>query len=151
MKNTCERIFGRRRDAAILIVVLVCLGIASSMTVTAMQSSLRARREMSRQWQLEQTRWLLDAGIRQAMNSATKTDQEPDNDSAPDAAVAGETWDVTDSVSRCSAATITITPVESSAGDDAAVFEVTAVIENEDSPPVQTRRSRVIRLAPVVR
>ena len=56
------------RRGAVLIMVLVCLGIATTLILGIVQSSLHQRRHLRQELQLEQTRWLLDAGISRAVS-----------------------------------------------------------------------------------
>ena len=56
-----------KRDGATLIVVLVCLGLITSLMFTAFQSSLKQRRQLDRELQMEQTRWLAKAGLAHGM------------------------------------------------------------------------------------
>ncbi len=55
------------RRGTLVVCVLVCLLVASSMVVATTQSALRARRECRTQQQLRQTELLLDAGIRRSI------------------------------------------------------------------------------------
>ena len=71
------------RGGAVLLCVLACLGVATAIVMVSIRSSLRARRQMRQELQLEQTRWLLDAGVAYA-KSRLRTD--PDYE--------GELWQV---------------------------------------------------------
>ncbi len=51
---------------SLLVCVLVCLGIASVVSLGALRTSLTHRRELQRHWQMEQTQWVLEAGWRRA-------------------------------------------------------------------------------------
>ena len=55
------------RRGTVLIAVLVCMGFATSILLGAVQTSLRLRREVRQELQLEQTKWLMDLGIRKAI------------------------------------------------------------------------------------
>ncbi|TWT75407.1 hypothetical protein [Allorhodopirellula solitaria] len=128
-----------RRSGAVLLAVLVCLGIASAITGLAMQRSLRARRQLNHDWQLEQTRLLLDAGVRHVHRSVT---ENPD--------YTGELLELGAALESYATARVEIEAAE----DDAAAvsskrFMVVATIQNQDVHPFQTKRSRVIATQPV--
>ncbi len=53
----------RQRNGTIVIAVLVCLAIATTILFGAIEVSLRQRRQVRSETQMEQTYWLLDAGI----------------------------------------------------------------------------------------
>ena len=63
----------RRRCGVLLITVLATLGIVLSLMASAVTISLRQRREVRNQIQVEQTRWLLDAAISHAVTKARST------------------------------------------------------------------------------
>ncbi len=70
MKLVCRGNPGRRLNGAdrqrvgtILIVVLVCLVVVTSILFGAITVSIRHRQQLRNELQLEQTYWLLDAGI----------------------------------------------------------------------------------------
>lgn len=67
----------RPRSGTILIVVLVCLVAATTILFGAIEVSFRHRRQLRAELQLEQTYWLLDAGIGTAIE---KFKQAPDFD-----------------------------------------------------------------------
>jgi type II secretory pathway component PulK len=56
----------RSRRGTLLIAVLVCLVVVATILLGVVQSSLRQRYQLRNELQLEQTRWLLDAGMGQA-------------------------------------------------------------------------------------
>ncbi len=57
-----------RRSGAILIVVLTCLLVALSLVLTAVQSSVRARRECKEACLVRQTQLLIEAGTLRAID-----------------------------------------------------------------------------------
>ncbi|MCM2371537.1 hypothetical protein [Aporhodopirellula aestuarii] len=120
---------------AILLAVLVCLVVASAITGLAMQTSLRARHQMKVHWQLEQTRMLLDVGIRRTLKLA-----------AEDVDYEGESWVLDDAFETFSQARVEIKslPPDESNEQASRRFEIIATIHNLDSVPVQTKRSRII-------
>ncbi len=64
-----------KRNGSVLIAVLVCMAIATTILLGIVQSSLRLQRQMRHEMQMEQTRWILDAGISQA---SKQLNSEPD-------------------------------------------------------------------------
>lgn len=86
-------------------------------------------------WQLEQTRTLLDAGIRRTLSLA-----------AEDSNYEGESWVVDDALESFSEARVEIKllPTDSPDETDATQFEVIATIRNRDLQPVQTKRSQIV-------
>ena len=68
------------RSGALLIAVLICIGVVLALTMSALQTSLNQRRQLSRTLQMEQTRLLLEAAAESAavdkwMQSQDKTDK----------------------------------------------------------------------------
>ena len=61
----------KSRRGTVLVAVLVCIGIALAITLVALRSSLSTRRQLVLERQVEQTRWLLDAGITRAIRSVS--------------------------------------------------------------------------------
>lgn len=57
----------RAPKGSLLVCVLVCMGIALSISLTAVHASLRERRQATAEWQMEQTRWAADAGLSHAL------------------------------------------------------------------------------------
>ena len=55
------------RKGTVIIAVLVCMTVAVSILLGAMHSSLTLRRQSRLELQMEQTRQLLDAGVRRAL------------------------------------------------------------------------------------
>lgn len=133
----------QKREAMLLICVLVCLGIAMSITAIAIQSSLRARRQMNHHWQLEQTRAVLDAAVRRYAVSG-KTDLK-DWD---------QPWVLDGVIERYPFARATIEKIDLKTDDESAdesdlndfeIYQVTAELKNVDPNPIVTRRSRRIK------
>jgi len=52
-----------RHGAAALTVVLVSIGVIGALIFASMQTSLRQRRQLDVELQMEQTRWLAEAGL----------------------------------------------------------------------------------------
>ena len=57
----------QRRGAATLIFVLACCAVAMALVTVSLQVSLRQRRQLRTEHQLEQTRWVLDAALRKSI------------------------------------------------------------------------------------
>lgn len=129
-----------KRSGAILVCVLVCMGIATTIGLVAVRSSLQARRQMRQEVQLEQTRWLLDAGLARGLQQLR---QSP--------AYQGETWNVAPALQSYPDAVVNIEVLaDSSAPDGPARLQVTAVLGHSDplsaAPAGATRRSDSIVL-----
>ena len=60
----------KQKTGTVLVAALACMAIASMIVLAAIQTSLQQRRQLHRLAQMEQTRWLLDAGISHAVNLA---------------------------------------------------------------------------------
>lgn len=65
----------RRRAGTILIGVLVCVAVTSAILTGIATSALRQRRQIRRELQMEQTRWLLEAGL---VRASTQCRDNPD-------------------------------------------------------------------------
>ena len=125
----------KKQRGMLLICVLVCLGIASTITGLTVQSGLRARRQMTRHWQLEQTRLLLDAGVRRAVIKA----RDDDNDWR-------EEWDVSNAFEKYAIAKVSINTVVDDPLEEES-WRITAELQTDDQIPSVTRRSRVISIS----
>ena len=53
----------RGRRGFVLVVVLVCLSVIAALIFSALQTSLRQRKQLDRELQMEQTRLLAEAGL----------------------------------------------------------------------------------------
>lgn len=126
-----------RRGGWTMVAVLVCLSIATAITALGMRTSLRARRQLNNQWQLEQTRLLLDAGIRRVGRLAN---EQPDYE--------GELWNLDGVLESYPEARVEIKALSSDASQPDADrrFEVVSIIRNGDQTPVQTKRSRIVSM-----
>ena len=127
-RNGCANRRAKTRAGTLLVIVLVCLGVGTTIALTMLSSSLRARRQMRTEVQLEQTLWLLDAGKHRA---AAQLGLQPD--------YAGETWSVRPSPVKRADATISI-EVDRTAEKQAAVT-VVARIAFARNPSHATQRS----------
>ena len=70
----------QRHGAAALTVVIVCIGVIGALMFASLQTSLRQRRQLGRELQMEQTRWLAEAGIEHAKQLIQSGD-EPESGS----------------------------------------------------------------------
>ncbi len=71
----------RRRNGTVLIAVLACAAVAVSLVMLSVQVSLRQRRILRTEHQLEQTRWVLDAAVRKSI--ANPADESSENEVRP--------------------------------------------------------------------
>ncbi len=67
---TAVRRAGSRRSGAILLCVLACATVSMALAVIWLHAALQTRREAKRALQLRQAEWLLDAGVRRAVERA---------------------------------------------------------------------------------
>jgi type II secretory pathway component PulK len=128
------------RNASILPVALVCLAVASTLMLSALRVGLQARMQLHTAHQVQQTRWLLDAGVRRALASLRKN---ADYD--------GETIRLDESLIRERSATLTIRVVRladtsddsnlTEVGAQASTVTVTAKLFHADDPQQTTQRS----------
>ncbi len=118
-----------QRSGSALVVVLVALAVCTSILLTLTSSSLRSRRQLRTELQVEQTHWLLDAGIRRAYQQL-----------GSDAAYEGESFrimldELDDGIAQVD---ITIANEHS----DRKAIEVKVQIGDDDEPGVVTRKSK---------
>lgn len=124
----------KSKRGMLLICVLVCLGIASTITGITIQSSLRARKQMKRHWQLEQTRVLLDAGVRRAIAKSQAGDSAWE-----------QPWDVSDAFDSFAVASVMVESGTDGPADQGN-YRIIAEMKTDDTSPTVTRRSRVISI-----
>ena len=122
--------FHSRRTGAAMVCVLVCLGIATTIMLVSVRSTLQVRRQMRQELQLEQTRWLVEAG----MTRATALLQEQPT-------YQGETWRVDSAFESYSQAVVEIAVVRHSDNPDQAQLKVTARVRGPDPTDHPTQRS----------
>ena len=70
----------RARSGVVLVAVLVCLSVITVLVFSAMQTSLRQRKQLDRELQMEQTRLLAEAGIAFASRLIESSNGETDID-----------------------------------------------------------------------
>jgi type II secretory pathway component PulK len=120
------------RRGTLLVCVLVCLGIATSIMLSAIQTSLRERRQLTRELQMEQTRWLVDAGIMRGIERLRA-----------DRRYEGETWEVSPALCKESVAKIVIT--RTSEGDEGTTrLHITAMIRGPEPNSPLTQHSKLV-------
>ena len=125
------------RQRTVLIAVLVCMGIASTIVLGAVQISLRQRQQTRQELQMEQTKWLLDAGIGTAIS---RLQAQP--------AYNGETISVTPALEKYPDASIEITVIRSGQPDDQVSLKVTARLSGAEKQSPTTQRSKEILVEP---
>jgi type II secretory pathway component PulJ len=131
------RIFGTssranpNRRGVVLIAVLVCLGVIAAIMFSAMQTSLRHRRQMARELQMEQTRWLAEAGMNQAVSAIESKDEARVLRLADGKSYQPE-------IAGYEPASVSVSAKRSSSGD-AVIVEVVASIGDLDRPELVTR------------
>ena len=109
-----------KRHGLITVCVLICLIVTVSLALSMLRSTLRARRDVAIRLQVQQTDWLLDAGIQLA--NARLAESE---------AYAGETWRIGDAIVGYHAGRAVITVTRD--GDNTTV-EVVALLSNSSLP-----------------
>lgn len=114
-----------------MIAVLVCIGVATTILFGAVEQSLRCRRQMRNEAQLEQVRWLVDAGVRKAISNL---EQRPGYE--------GESFVVTPQICENLVAKleIKVSPTESATGQVRVV--VTAALNKTDEELPKVKRSK---------
>ena len=109
-----------KRHGLITVCVLVCLIVTVSLSLSMLHSTLRARREVAIRLQVQQTDWLLDAGI-QLANARLAESKEYE----------GETWQVSDAILGFYGGRAVIAV---SRDDDNTTVEVVALLSNSSLP-----------------
>ena len=125
------------RSGAILLCVLACLGVATAIVMVSIQSSLRTRRQIRQELQLEQTRSLLDAGVAYA-KSRLSADPEYE----------GESWQVDPGFGPYAEATVEIAISADDVPANQLRLQVTAQLKTDEplsKPTVRSSTSLVER------
>lgn len=136
MKVRADRPVKKNVAGSVLVCVLVCLGIASIVSLGALKTSLTHRRELQRHWQMEQTQWVLEASWRRALQARLADDR-----------YTGEIWELADAFSDNLDASVRITIEPAAASPDDIELRVTATLQTRDPVPIVTRRSRSWQLS----
>lgn len=126
----------KRRRGTILVAVLVCLGAATTIVLSTVHVSIRQHRQVRQELQLEQTRWLLDAGVDKAVTNFLA---QPDN-------YKGETLTITPPPKKYQRAAIKISLIEYDRQAERVRLRVAARIEGIGTVAAVTQRSRDILL-----
>lgn len=135
MKVRSRRSIRRNCAASVLVCVLVCLSIASILSLGTLKTSLSHRRELQRHWQMEQTQWVLEAAWRRALQARLADDQ-----------YAGEDWQLAAVFNDDLDVAVQITIEPEVASPDFVELLVTVTVQSKDPDPIVTRRSHSWRL-----
>jgi hypothetical protein len=108
--------------------VLVCMVVSTTILVGVAASSLRARRQMQMELQMEQTRWLLQASVLRAREQCLDSEEYD-----------GETLNISPPVSQRQSTTVVIEVTKSTA--EQADVSVTAIIIGDGPAGKPTQRS----------
>ena len=123
-----------RRRGTVLIAVLVCMGFATVVLLGAVQTSLHQRRHMRQEMQMEQTRWLLDAGLSMGV---ARLIEKPE--------YVGETLALTPEFGKYTNAEVEITVIRDDESDSQFRLLVTAQLGSMDeSDPVMKRSKEIV-------
>ena len=121
------------RRGTVLVAVLVGMGFATIVLLGAVQTSLHQSRQVKRELQMEQTRWLLDAGLSTAI---ARLQAKPDYD--------GETVKITPALDKYSLGTIEMAVIRNDVPDQQIGLRVTATLGNADgSLPIMKRSKQI--------
>jgi hypothetical protein len=118
------------RSGTLLVCVVVCMGIALSIMLTSIHGSLRERRQIARELQMEQTRWLVDAGLTRGMMKLSE-----------DAGYSGETWDVTQALQSDHTSIIEISVQKTGDASESVRLSVSATIRGQQLNSQPTRHT----------
>jgi len=118
-----------KKRGGVLIVVLVCLSVIGALIFASLQTSLRQRRQLDRELQMEQTRWLAEAGLGHAMELINSSDGDFNKD---------KPVIIKPKLDGDLAAEVAI-EFQQSGGERATTANVTAWIGLADRPETQTR------------
>lgn len=124
----------RQRHGVVLICSLVCLSVATALVVSMVQQSLIARRQGRMQWQMRQTEYLLDAGIRRAIVHLNAGGD-----------YAGETWHPTAALPGFQSVVVEITATPRDGEPSQQEVTVLAKLDQSESLAFRTQRSHTFR------
>jgi Tfp pilus assembly protein PilX len=125
-QRNCPTRFRHRESGFVLIAVLVCLGVIVALIYSSMRISMRQRRILDRELQMEQTRWLVLAAANHAQSA--------------DSLQAGSI--PIPALSSYESAVVTI---ELPNGEEGSPINITARIGIDDRPETQTKQSLQIQ------
>jgi type II secretory pathway component PulK len=120
------------RCGAILVAVLTCLLVASSLVMTAVQSSIRARHTCKDALLIRQTQWLVEAGISRAIEKFRLSNEYH-----------GEVWRPKLSTDNAWNASVQIEEVRPPQPHDSepSRFKIIAKLESQASPSQSIQKS----------
>lgn len=116
-----------RHGAAALTVVLVCVSVIGALVFASLQTSLRQRRQLDRELQMEQTRWLVEAGVDHAEKLLESVDELPSKPIVIKPKI---------DINNTAEVAIEFTPTK-----DAVEIQVSAWIGRVDRPETRTRQT----------
>ncbi len=117
----------RKRSGSILICVLVCLAIVTSIAASMLKTALDARKAVRQELQLSQTEFLLEAGIQRAVQ---QWNDDPE--------YSGETWQLKSSAIPGIESALVEIQVSPAAEDQPTRIKIVAQIP-ADSPQAMRR------------
>lgn len=127
----------QQRCGVVLICALVCLSVATALVMSSVQQSLVARRQGRMQWQLRQTQYLLDAGIRRAV---ARLDSDSD--------YAGESWQPTAALAGFQSVAVEVTVSPSDNQPSEREVTVLAKLSQSESLAFRIQRSHRFLYSP---
>ncbi|EMI23749.1 hypothetical protein RESH_05595 [Rhodopirellula europaea SH398] len=117
--------------------MLVCLGISISLVMTSLKSSLTHRRQTNHLLRVEQTDWLLEAGLVRSHRQLREDD-----------AYTGETWSVSEAIRGNEPAEIEIEVTRDDASEESLTIHVIARLGQQDPEnPRRIQRSKTWQIA----
>jgi type II secretory pathway component PulK len=130
-----KRHSGSTRRGTVLVAVLVCMGFATIVLLGAVQNSLHQRRQLRLELQMEQTRWLLDAGLSTGL---ARLQAKPDYD--------GETLTVTPALDNYDNASVEIAVIRDVETKKPVRLRATAQLgtSNENIPKMKRSQEIVV-------
>ena len=118
------------RNGVTLVVVLVLISVVTIIMLTALTSTLRQRRQLRMDLQLEQTKWIVDAGVRKSL---LELKRNPD--------FKGQTIDLSSALPKYEVSTLAIKRVVSDKKKTGDTIEVNASIDFRKDTTRSTKRS----------
>ena len=133
----------RSKAGAILICLMTCLLISTSLVAMSLQMSLQSRRECKVAGTLRQTNLLVDAGLYRALQKLRENDR-----------YVGETWKPKVTLSGCDDISVEISAKPEIANAIPTEVQITVVARIESpvamSNPMQQSRSFIVNLSEII-
>ncbi len=130
MKPSTSSVLTRsRRSGAVLVCVLACMLIATSMAASAVHLTMRGARASKQNLRSRQTQWLLQAGVQRAYSGLQRGDYS------------GEEWLVPANQLPESSGRVVIDVVPVESASDQSTWQVTVTAEYGPSASQLTHRS----------